>query len=117
MTVNNAVLIATSGSHATLRVYGNTTGANIVVTANATVNSDLSTSNEAVLGASIVGVAWSLSVNTVTVRRIVNSSVNNDVLVLSGTGIWNQTQGWNGSRETPGANLQFIYATGAVGTL
>ena len=82
------------------------------------VNSDLSTSNDQIQGASISGVSWSLSGNTtqalvgVTIARGANT-----IMTLSGTGQWSAAQGWLGDGQFPAANVAVLFNGGQTGVI
>ncbi len=115
MTLANAVLILSpsAGGRSTLRVFGNTGQIQVPL---GVANSDLATSNEAITGASITGLAWSLLGNTVTISRAVADAAN-VIIILTGTGIWTASQGWHGDGEWPAANITFTFTTGTIGTV
>jgi hypothetical protein len=117
MTLANATIISspTIGGRVILRCYGNT--GQIQVPKGA-ANSDLSpSSNEAITGASIVGLSWSLVGNSAVVSRAVSDAANNLVVMAAGIGNWNASMGWRGTGEFPTANLIVTFTTGTVGTV
>ena len=113
-----AVHLVTSpalGGRATIRATANS--GQLMIAANSIVNSDISTSNEAVIGCSITGLSWTVSSgNTITVSRVVSDPANN-IVQLTGTGAWNQALGWRGDGEWPTANIVITFTTGAVGVV
>ena len=77
-----------------------------MVAANSTVNSDLSLSNDQIQGASISGISWSLSGNTI--QALVGATVARDattIMTLSGTGQWSAAQGWLGDGSNAASNV------------
>lgn len=112
----NSVLLRSQvrGGRSTLRFNG--TSANVMTVANSTVNADISSTNDSITGASISGMVFSFTGNTVVVQRA-NSTVTVNVATLSGTGTWTAAQGWLGDGQLPSQNVVVTYNTGALGTL
>ncbi len=75
----NLVFSHISGGRALLRFVANAT---VNVVANSTVNSDLSTSNDQILGATITKIIWSTP-NNIKVARGANN-----IVTLNGSGSW-----------------------------
>lgn len=120
----NTTLIysASQGGKALLRFTG--TSANVIVSANSTVNADISDANhlnDQISGAMITGVWWSCAGNSTAVGTIsvarANSSVTNTGLILSGTGDWSRDDGWQGGRDFPSQNVVVTFTAAATGTL
>ena len=83
------------------------------VTANSTVNSDLSNSNDSITGASISGLAWStVGANAITVARGANV-----VAVLGGSGVWSAATGWMGDGKDPAQNCVVTFTAAGGGVL
>ena len=80
----NIVFSHISGGRAFLRFNASAT---INVVANSTANSDLSTANDQVLGATITKVLWSVTPNS-TVNTISIARGANTIMTLTGTGSW-----------------------------
>jgi hypothetical protein len=88
------------------------------VTANSTVNSDLSISNDSITGASISGISWSLSGNTT--QALVGATVARGattIMTLSGTGQWSAAQGWLGDGSNAVSNVAVTFNGGQTGVI
>jgi hypothetical protein len=89
-----------------------------VIQANSTVNSDLSNSNDAITGASISGISWSLSGNTT--QALVGATIARGattIMTLSGTGQWSAAQGWLGDGSNAASNVAVTFNGGQTGVV
>lgn len=119
MSINaNTALIKSGarGGRATVRFIG--TGANLVVVANSTSNSDIGNpaNDQFIVGASIVGMHFCLAGNGVTVARV-NSTVTVVVANLQGSGFWTAATGWQGDQRLLSQNVVVTFGTSGLGTI
>lgn len=101
----NIVFSHISGGRAFLRFNANAT---INVVANSTANSDLSTANDQVIGATLTKLIWSTG-GTVKVAR-----GSNTICVLNGSGAWDLKSMGTPETEYPAATIAVTFSDGGA---